>query len=177
MENIKTKMLGFLAGVLNVVLIISTIAFVLSGAITIFYDEINDLFLTMGWSQERFAWMTVTAGSFGTLGLLSTRLTGTLRSAIVLAKQDNTDMITTNQRLNETKFETQLRINEQLRSQMQLSNDANLTEMRLMREQITKQNRFNELQAKKYVEAPDSLIDSKLKDEYKEFLNSKNKKV
>ncbi len=176
MENIKIKMLEFLSVMINVMLIISVITFVLAGAITAFYTEFNEIITTMGWSQERFAWMTVSAGSLGTLGLVSTRLTGTLRSAIILAKQDNNIQITANQKLNESKFETQQRINEQLRTQMQLNNDANMNEMIAMREQLKLQNKFNELQAKKYVEAPDSLVDPKLKEEYKEFLD-KSKKV
>jgi len=173
MENIKIKMLGFLSWMINILLVISVIAFVLSGVITVFYTEINSLFLEMGWSQERFAWMTVSAGSLGTLGLVSTRLTGTLRSAILLAKQDNTNQITTTQRLNDSKFETQQKINEQLRQQMQINNDANMAEMKAMREQMAKQNKFNELQAKKYVSAPDTLVDPKLKEEYQEFINKK----
>lgn len=176
MENIKIKLLGFLSVMINVLLIVSVITFVLSGVITAFYAEFEEAITAMGWSQERFAWLTVSAGSLGTLGLLSTRLTGTLRSAIILAKQDNNSMIATNQRLNETKFETQQRINEQLRSQMQLSNDANMDELRSIRKELATQNKFNELQAKKYTEAPDSLVDPKLKDEYRDFIN-KSKKV
>lgn len=177
MENFKTKMQQFMITMLNILLVISVIAFLLSGAITIFYTEFNSLIETMGWTQERFAWMTVSAGTLGSLGLVSTRLTGTLKSALILSKQENANQIATNDKLNATKFETQQRINEQLRASMQLNNDANMKEMKAMRESIEKQNRFNELQAKKYVDAPDALVDPKLKEEYKDFLNDKSKKV
>jgi len=176
MENFKTKMLEFLSGMINVLLVISVITFVLAGAITAFYTEFSEIITTIGWSQERFAWMTVSAGSLGTLGLVSTRLTGTLRSALLLAKQDNNTQLAANQRINEIKFETQQRINEQLRTSMQLNNDANMAEMRAIKSELAKQNKFNELQAKKYTEAPDSLVSTELKSEYKEFI-SKSKKV
>lgn len=175
MENFKLKMLSFLGWSLNLLLIISVIAFILSGVITIFYSEINALFETMGWTQERFAWLTVSAGSLGTLGLVSTRLSGTLKSAVILAKQDNTNQLNVNQRLNDSQFETQQRINEQLREQMQLNNDANMAEMKATREAIELQNQFNALQAQKYVDAPDSLVNKELKGQYKDFLNKKTK--
>lgn len=177
MENFKTKMIGFMLTMVNVLLIVSVLAFVISGVITVFYTEFNSLMADMGWSQERFAWMTVSTGALGSLGLVSTRLTGTLRSALILAKTDNANQIQAVEKLNISKFENQQRINEQLRNQMQLNNDANMKEMRAMRESIEKQNRFNELQAKKYVDAPDALVDPKLKEEYRDFLNDKSKKV
>lgn len=173
MENFKTKMQAFLLGAVNVLLVISALAFVLSGAITIFYTEFNSLIETMGWTQERFAWMTVSAGTLGSLGLISTRLMGTVKSALILSKQENANQIATNDRLNTLKFENQQKINDQLRTSMQINNDANLKEMRAMRESINKQNKFNELQAKKYVQAPDSLVDPELKAEYEKFLDSK----
>jgi hypothetical protein len=55
MENFKTKMQQFMITMLNILLVISVIAFLLSGAITIFYTEFNSLIETMGWTQERFA--------------------------------------------------------------------------------------------------------------------------
>ena len=48
MENFKTKMIGFFVTLVNVMMIISVIAFVLSGAITIFYTEFNEFMLEMG---------------------------------------------------------------------------------------------------------------------------------
>lgn len=175
MENIKIKMLSFIQASVNVLLVVSVLTFVLSGVITIFYTEINTIFETLGWSQERFAWLTVSVGSLGSLGLISTRLTGTLKSALVLAKQDNNIQLSTNQRLNDTKFETQQKINEQLREQMQLNNDQNISEMKATREAIELQNEFNRLQAQKYVEAPDNLVDPELKDKYKKYLAKKPK--
>lgn len=177
MENFKTKMLGFMLTMVNVLLVVSVIAFVLSGAITIFYTEFNTLMADMGWTQERFAWMTVSTGALGSLGLVSTRLTGTLRSALLLAKTDNNNQIAAVEKVNISKFETQQKINEQLRNQMQLNNDANMKEMRAMRSSIDKQNAFNDLQAQKYVNAPDALVDPTLKAEYQKFLNDKSKEV
>ena len=173
MENFKTKMIGFFVTLVNVMMIISVIAFVLSGAITIFYTEFNEFMLEMGWPQERFAWMTVSTGALGSLGLVSTRLMGTLKSALVLAKEENNKQISLNQKLNDSQFANQQKINEQLREQMQINNDANMKEMHEMRQGIEKQNMFNDLQAEKYVNAPDSLVDPELKDKYKEYLERK----
>jgi len=173
MDNFKTKMLSFLGTLVSIISIISVITFVLAGVITIFYTEVNTLFATMGWSQERMAWLTVSAGSLGTLGLVSTRLSGTLRSAIALAKVDNNAQIAVSTRLNDTKFATQQKINEQLRSQMQLNNDVNMKEMIATRLSIERQNEFNDLQAEKYVQAPDYLVNPDLKARYKAYLKKK----
>lgn len=177
MDNFKTKMISFMMTMVNILLVVSVITFVAAGVITIFYTEFNDLMANMGWTQERFAWMTVSAGSLGSLGLVSTRLTGTLRSALALAKQDNTNQIATANKLNTSKFETQQVINAQLRNQMQISNDANMKEMRAMRTAVEKQNKFNDLQAEKYVNAPDALVDPALKAKYVKFLDDKSKEV
>mgnify|MGYP003861228309 CR=1 FL=1 len=95
MENFKTKMIGFMISMVNVLLVVSVIAFVMSGVITIFYTEFNTLMAEMGWSQERFGWLTVSTGALGSLGLVSTRLTGTLKSALVLAKTENMNQMPT----------------------------------------------------------------------------------
>lgn len=177
MDNFKSKMIELMLGVVNILLVISVIAFVLSGAITIFYTEFNDLMVSMGWPQERFAWMTVSTGALGTLGLVSTRLTGTLKSGLILAKQDNTNQLNANQKLNDENFANQQKINEQLRNQMQLNNDANMKEMIAMRKALEAQNKFNDIQAEKYINAPDTLVDKDLKDKYKDYLDNKDKEV
>ena len=175
MENFKTKMIGFMLTMVNILLVVSVIAFVLSGVITVFYTEFNGLMADMGWSQERFAWMTVSTGALGSLGLVSTRLTGTLRSALILTKAENSNALAATEKLNVSKFANQQKINEQLRNQMQLNNDANMKEMKAMRSAVEKQNMFNELQAKKYTKAPDTLVDPELKAEYEKFLNDSKK--
>jgi hypothetical protein len=119
--------------------------------------------------------MTVSAGTLGSLGLVSTRLTGTLKSALILSRQDNLNQIATNDKLNATKFENQQRINEQLREAMQLNNDANMKEMRAQTVAIEKQNSFNLLQAEKYVNAPDSLVDPELKEKYQKYIDDSKK--
>ena len=95
MENFKIKMLQFMKSILTFLTIISIIAFVLSSAMTIFYTEINGLFQTMGWSQERFAWMTVGVGSLGTVGMVTTRFAGTIKSGLLLSKSENERLVAT----------------------------------------------------------------------------------
>ena len=176
MNNIKEKFLRFLQSVINILIIVSSITFILSGVMTAFYTELNTFFSTLGWTQERFAWMTVSSGSLGTIALISTRLSGTLKQAIVLTRQQNAYDLKLSQKMYDEKFETQRKINEKLRNQMQLYNDVNIKEMKKMKEVIDEFNEFNKIQAEKYIKAPDTLIDLEMKEKYKDFLN-KNKKV
>lgn len=174
MENFKTVFLTVMKKIVDFVSIVALILTVLSGALVIFYNEILNIFNLFGWPQERLAWLTITLGSLGTAGVILGRVSGGLKQAVIVAK--------TNQEISQKSFEKELslkvdniqRLYDKKIADIEAKSVDKLEivskELKSVKAQLIKSNKFNELQARKYLAASDRLVDKELKDGYQTFL-------
>lgn len=177
MEKFKAVFLNIIKKILDFVSIVLIILTVLGGVMSIFYAEISTIFTTIGIPQERLAWMTVTAGSIGTVGVILTRVSGGLKQAVILAQttqlnnQRNFEK-EVNVRLDTIKRESEAQVRN-IENQALTDVKALTNEILLVKQELQRANEFNNLQAKKYLSAPDRIIDSELKEQYNKFIQHK----
>lgn len=177
MEKFKQVFLNTFKKTVDFLAIIALLLTVISGAMAVFYDELAVLFETLNWPQERLVWITISLGGLGSAGVVLTRVSSGLKAALIVAKS--------NQEQSQEKYEkeTRARLDQQeklfeakLESiRQEAVNKANETKNSVEEntKELKKQNQFNEIQAQKYVSAPNRLIDPKLKEKYQEFLKNK----
>lgn len=176
MEKFKTVFLSVLKKIVDFISIIALILTVLSGAVSIFYNELNQLFSIIGIPQERLVWLTITLGGLGTSGVILTRVSGGLKQAVLIAKST--------QEVSQKSFEKEMTAKLSLMEKFYeskinsiessaLAEIKELTKENLdIKNELRKINTFNFIQAKKYLEAPDRVIDKELKEKYHEFIET-----
>jgi len=179
MENFKTIFLNVFKKIVDFLAIIALILTVLAGSLAIFYDELTVIFETIGISQGSLGWMTVALGSFGTAGVILTRVSSGLKSAMLLAKTDQERRNASFERDMQTKiagseayYEAKIARIEKAASEDRV---MFLNKLESYENYQKKQDLFNQAQAEKYLKAPDRLVDEDTKKKYEDFL--KNKKV
>ena len=176
MEKFKTVFLNTMKKIIDFLSIIALILTVLSGAVAIFYNELSTLFNMFGWPQERLIWLTLTLGGLGTVGITVTRVLSGLKQAVIIAK--------TNQEISQKSFEKEFnakldgieklyesKINE-IESKTLAEVKVLTTEIVSVKSELKKANQFNRLQAKKYLDAPDRIIDKELKAQYHDYIET-----
>lgn len=177
MENFKINMLRSFKKIVDFLSIIALVLTVLSGAMAIFYDELSVIFETLNLPQERLAWMAVSFAGLGTSGVVLTRVSTGLKATLNIAKSDQEYKLLQA----EKQFQTKLDMQEQLYMsklesvRQEAINKQNETKQSvdLNTRELKRLNKFNELQAEKYLNSPDRVIDKETKQKYADFLKNK----
>lgn len=177
MKNFKSTLLSIIKKILDFISVVLILLTVIGGVMSIFYGELSTLFDMIGIPQERLVWLTVTLGSIGTVGVILTRVSGGLKQAIQLAQlNQQTEQRDyereLNERINAIKAESEAQI-KSIESKTLADVKALTSEITTVKQELRKANEFNSLQAKKYMAAPDRIIDADIKDEYRKFIEKK----
>lgn len=179
MEKLKTIFLKTLRGMANFVSIAAIIMTILTGTLAIFYDQIANIFASLGWSQEQLTWATVSLGGLGTAGVLTTQVSRGLKAALLVSKSEQERaQITFEREINSKIKESELRISQMEKEHagkmalLQRDNSALQKEVIAYQELLTKQTLFDRAQAQKYIDAPDNLISPEAKRAYQEYLDA-----
>lgn len=176
-SSFKVTMLKAVKSTVTIISVIALILTVVGLVFSIFYDEISIIFKTLEWDQGKLIWITATLGSAGTLGVVVTKVTSGLKVALSLAKSETQQLqedyeVELNARIRGIETENQLRI-KKLEEELETDRNEFSAAIKSYEKKLQRQENFNDIQARKYINAPERIVDTETKKAYQLYLDSK----